>query len=82
MFGSKSVSYNHTYHTQAGEDVVAVEGGKSNLTNMFKATPQQKEARRSKLHQELSDAEEALGPAQYDLEQFVSEAELEVHFMV
>ena len=63
---------------QAGEDVVAVEGGKSNLTNMFKPTPQQKEARRNKLLLELSEAEEALGPAQSDLEQFVTEADLEV----
>ena len=63
---------------QAGEDVVAVDGGKTNLTKMFKQTPQQKEARRSKLQQELSEAEEALGPAQNEMEQFVSEAELEV----
>ena len=54
------------------------EEGRSNYASMFKQSTQQKEARRGKLHQELSDAEEALGPAQVELDQFISEAQIEV----
>ena len=41
-------------------------------------TPVQRDARRSKLQQELSEAEEALDPAKQNLEQFLSEADEEV----
>lgn len=57
---------------------MSTEGSKAGITKMFRPNPQQREARRNKLHQELSEAEEALGPAQSELEQFISEAELEV----
>jgi len=68
------------YILQAGEDVVVVEGGagKPNISSIFKQTPAQKEARRSKLQSELSEAEEALGPAQSELENFLREAETDV----
>ena len=70
-----------SFSWQAGEDDVtaAAEGDrKSNIGNIFKQSAQQKETRRNKLLVELSEAEELLGPALSDLEQFVVEAEVEV----
>lgn len=74
---NKKISLAALGNPEAVEDDVTAEG-KPNIGSLFKQSAQQKETRRNKFLVELSEAEEQLGPALSDLEQFLTEAEVEI----
>ena len=78
---SKKGSLAFLGNPEVEEDMATPEGSSSKITGLFKSTPQQKDAKRSRLQSELSEAEDSLGPLQEELEKFVAEAEEEVHLV-